>query len=148
MSKFDVAAIAVKDDNGDIDVSATLRVCEDAIEAYASLHHNDREKIGAALTALFTSNVGLRANVPAVKTLVLNELWDKNPSSFSPLMERIGEVLSESETIMVRKGPGGSGGCTLRDEKQLAFYREHGRDQTAAEIKAEAEETKRQAARK
>lgn len=131
--KLDVASIAVRDSSGEVDVDATAKWCYSQIAAYAELHKNDREKILAAMNEIFDETPGLRANVPAVKTMVLNKVGFTT-ASFNPLMERIGEVLDSNELLMVQKGP--QGGVRLRSEDELSFYRENGRDRNAEEIKA------------
>lgn len=152
MTRLDVTPFMVRGTDGNYDVDASIAKFSDEAATYAALHQNDQEKIREAMLGVFTPNPKLTLNVPALCTLVLDKVWDRNPASHAPLAERIKEVLSGTDDsvgireIIVERGPGK--GARLRTESELAFFDANGRDMTKEEKDAAIEEARKAAARK
>ena len=86
MSRLDVTQFMVRDTNGDYDLDASIAKFTDEATTYVALHQNDREKITEAMLAVFQPNPKLTLNVPALCTLVLDKVWDRNPASSNAVL--------------------------------------------------------------
>lgn len=126
MATIDVASFAVLDETtGEVDIDSTMDAVLVAVGKYATEHKADREVIETAMLSLWAENPRLSLNVPALITLTANRVGFE-PSGYASLTKRIASVLHDSDRIQVVKGP--NGGCKLRTEEQLSYYRANGKD--------------------
>ena len=128
-SKFDVAAIAVRNDDGTVNVDETVAFCFQEVQKYADLQSADQEKIREAMLSLYSDNPKMVLNVPALITLTATKVGFTG-SSHGALVERIHETLKATPEIVVERGPGK--GARLRSSEELAYFQEHGTDMPTA----------------
>jgi hypothetical protein len=152
MVRLDVTSFMVRSEDGNYDLDSSIAKFTDEATTYVALHSADQEKITEAMLGVFAPNPKLTLNVPALCTLVLDKVWDRNPAAYGPLAARIHEVLSGTDDtvgireIIVERGPGK--GARLRSENELSFFDANGRDMTKEEKDQAIEEARKQTARK
>ena len=139
---------AIKDCGGDLsseefDLDAVVATFRSKASALHAMRANDVEKITASLQKFYGQNPKATANVPALQSIVMRDLWDGNTATFGLLNDRVHEVIASSPDIIVERGPGK--GARLRSSEEREFYLANGRDRSPEELKALREEQKKTA---
>lgn len=115
MTTINLATFAVRDESGDLDLSATVQKFEGALLEYQAERETELATIGAAVHAVFDAHKGTNINMPAVTSLALQKL-NVQPETYKALSERVQAFVRdnagerESGAIFgIAKGKGG--GC-------------------------------------
>ena len=120
MTTINLATFAVRDSDGELDLSATVTKFEGALLAYQAERETELATIGAAVHAVFDAHKGTNINMPAVTSLALQKL-NVQPETYKALSERVQSFVRdnagerESGAIFgIAKGKGG-GCCRWED---------------------------------
>jgi hypothetical protein len=102
--------------DGSVDESATLAECQSAIRKYVAERETEQATIALAVSDVFDSLKGARANMPYVVNSALRGL-NAQPENFKALSERVADYLrshagDRASGALFHIGKGKTGGVT------------------------------------
>lgn len=113
MTTINLATFAVRDEAGELDLSATVAKFEGALLQYQAERETELATIGAAVNAVFDAHKGASINMPAVTSLALQKL-NVQPETYKALSERVQAFVRDNASeergggiFRIAKGKGG-----------------------------------------
>jgi hypothetical protein len=120
MTIIDLATYVVRDEDGSVDVDATVTKFEEALVTYVTENEAGDRLVADAVNAVFDAHKGSRINMPALTALALQHL-NVQPENHKALTTRVQQYiranvgeLGTGKALNSTKGKGG-GVCRVSD---------------------------------